>query len=55
MVRNGNLIIGTEEEPITNSKVVITLHGKKDDKHLPAVGNKVISIVGGLAADARQA
>jgi len=47
MVRNGNLIIGTESQPIMNNKIIVTLHGRRDDKHLPAVGNKVLSIYGG--------
>ena len=36
----GKVQIGTKTQPFL-SKLVITMHGKKDDKQLPEYGNKV--------------
>lgn len=46
IVRYGNVIIGTEDSPIT-SKVVITMHGEMKDTQFPTIGNKGLSIYNG--------
>jgi hypothetical protein len=46
VIRGGQLKIGSKESPYTK-KLKITLFGNKDDKQLPMVGNKHISVHGG--------
>lgn len=46
IVRHGNIIIGTEEAPITG-KVRITMFGVEEDKQFPIVGNKGLSVLNG--------
>jgi len=46
-IRNGEMVIGTEEEPYT-SKLTITLTGNHMDPNIPIYGNKVIGVRNGL-------
>lgn len=45
-MRNGTFQIGSEAKPYLN-RAVVTLHGSKYDKQLPAVGSKMIAVIGG--------
>lgn len=46
MIRGGSMTIGTPEKRHLK-KLNITLHGKKSDRHLPGMGNKLIGVVDG--------